>query len=152
MSKKGSSGFDKSFTSIIFTVKTKIQHFFFASLAVTVATCTPIDEGGTIPISTEICIEARHHDVPHPELNIFLKYNVDTFPGYYNEASWYDTMLVTDAAGRACVGPVPPGKHWIIGLGFDEHAQQLLPVFGRLPVVVDLEKKPKIDTILYLYE
>jgi hypothetical protein len=133
-------------------VKTKIPHYFLAALALYIGACNPIEEGDTIPISTEICIEARHHDVPHPELNIFLKYNVDTFPGYYNDASWYDTMLVTDAAGRACVGPVPPGKHWIIGLGFDEHAQQLLPVFGRLPVVVDLEKKPKIDTILYLYE
>ncbi len=114
--------------------------------------CTPNDEGNTIPLPTSICVQTKHHDIAQPNMTVFLKYNSDTFPGYTQPASFYDTMLTTDQNGRACVSPVPVGRHWIIALGVDEHAQQVLPIYGRLPVLIDLERKPKVDTIIYVYE
>ena len=114
--------------------------------------CIPDEEGQPIPLPTRICVTTKHHDRPIADMNIYFKYLCDTFPGYYQPASYYDTLVVSDKNGYACVGPVPIGKHWIIALGADEHAQQLLPVFGRLPVLVDLNQRIKIDTIVYLYE
>ena len=124
---------------------------FLLMVILAISACRPSEEP-TIPLPTSICIQTQHHEVPKPAINILIKYNSDTFPGYDQPVSFYDTLLVTDSNGRICVSPVPVGKHWIVALGFDEHAQQVLPVFGRLPVYIDLQNKPKVDTILYLYE
>ncbi len=114
--------------------------------------CRPTDEGGTLPLPTSICLTTKHHEIPVPGMNVLLKYNIDTFPGYYNPIEYYDTLLISDAQGRVCVGAVPLGKHWAVALGVDEHAQQIVPVYGRLPIVIDLEKRMKVDTVVYLYE
>lgn len=112
--------------------------------------CTPKEEE-FIPLPTSICIRAMHHDVPLPDVNLFFKYNTNDFPGYDQPATYYDTLIVTDAQGRGCISPVPPGKHWLVALGASEHGIPL-PVFGRMPIVIDLDRKPVVDTLLYMYE
>lgn len=113
--------------------------------------CHPVEEGGEIPLPTSICLQAMHHDVPVPDVNIFFKYHCEEFPGYDRPEHYYDTMLVSDASGRVCIAPVPPGKHWAVAFGASEHGIPL-PIFGSLPMTIDLKRKPTIDTMLFMYE
>ena len=113
--------------------------------------CRPEPDPLVLQIPTSLHLQMMHHAVPLPDVNVFLKYNCDTFPGYEQQTAYYDTVLVSDANGDISVSPVPPGHHWVVALGASEHGIPL-PVFGRMPIYIDLENRIKVDTMLYMYE
>ena len=113
--------------------------------------CRQAEEGDLVPLPTSVCLQTMHHDVPVPEVNVFFKFNCDTFPGYHHPADWFDTLVVSDAQGRTCLSPVAPGKHWAVAFGASEHGL-ILPIYGRFPFEINLDTRIKVDTFLYMYE
>lgn len=100
---------------------------------------------------TKICVRTLHHTVPIPNAIVYLKYNVDTFPGYYQPPSYYDASFRTGSDARGCLAPVPEGRHWIMAFGYDS---LYFPhyVYGSLRAEISLRYKPVLDTILYISE
>jgi hypothetical protein len=89
--------------------------------------------------------------VPVPHATVYVKYNVDTFPGYQQPAAYYDAELKTGADGRGCLAPVPEGRHWIVAFGHD--STHVPPeVYGSLRVEIDADHRAKIDTTMYVSE
>ena len=115
-----------------------------------VAACRP-EAPETIPYETQICVRTLHHTLPIPHATVYVKYNADTFPGYQQPPSYYDAVFETGADGRGCLAPVPEGRHWLVAFGYDS---LYFPhhVFGSLPVTIDLDARPTIDTTLYVSE
>jgi hypothetical protein len=115
-----------------------------------VASCRPIPSD-ELPLPTQICLRTMHHQQPIPNAIVYVKYNVDSFPGYGQEPSYYDASFRTDSKARGCLAPVPEGKHWLVAFGYDS---LYFPndVFGRIRLEISLNKTPKIDTILYISE
>lgn len=114
------------------------------------AACAPQGEE-LIPLPTEICVLTSHHGQEIPDAVVYLKYNVDTFPGYGQPPGYYDASFRTGSNGKGCIAPVPEGKHWLVAFGYDSlHYPH--DVFGSLPVHISLDGKPKLDTILYVSE
>jgi hypothetical protein len=113
--------------------------------------CRQAEEGDLVPLPTSVCLQTMHHDVPVPEVNVFFKFNCDTFPGYHQSADWFDTLVVSDALGKACISPVAPGKHWAVAFGASEHGL-LVPIYGRFPFEINLDTRIKVDTFLFMYE
>lgn len=113
--------------------------------------CRRAEEGDLVPLPTSVCLQTMHHDVPVPDVNVFFKFNCDTFPGYYHPAEWFDTLVVSNEQGRACIAPVAPGKHWAVAFGVSEHGL-IVPIYGRMPFEINLANRIKVDTFIYLYE
>lgn len=126
--------------------------FVFGCLSLCGMGCYPSESDIFIPIPTSICLRTMHHDVPQGDVFVYLKYGCDTFPGFDKAEDWYDTVLVSDVQGRVCVAPVPPGHHWAVALGASEHGNTPLPIYGRMPIWIDIDQKPKVDTAMYLFE
>jgi hypothetical protein len=104
-----------------------------------------------VPLPTKICVQTLHHTVPIPHAIIYLKYNVDTFPGYHQPPSYYDATFRTGADARGCIAPVPEGRHWLVAFGYDS---LYFPhyVYGSLRAEISLHYKPVLDTVLYISE
>lgn len=104
-----------------------------------------------IPLPTKICITTSHHGQPIPHAKVWLKYNADSFPGYQQQPSYFDTNFETDAAAKGCIGPVPEGWHWLVAFGYDSlHFPN--DVYGSMLVHISVARRPVIDTILYVSE
>jgi hypothetical protein len=136
-----------------FTFSRRLFPFLTVALAglIISGACQQAEEGDLVPLPTSVCLQTMHHDVPVPEVNVFFKFNCDTFPGYYHSADWFDTLVVSNEQGQACIAPVPPGKHWAVAFGVSEHGL-IVPIFGRMPFEINLENRLKVDTFIYLYE
>jgi hypothetical protein len=104
-----------------------------------------------VPLPTKICVRTLHHTVPIPNAIVYLKYNVDTFPGYHQPPSYYDASFRTGADARGCIAPVPEGRHWLVAFGYDS---LYFPhyVYGSLRAEISLRYKPVLDTALYISE
>lgn len=104
-----------------------------------------------VPLPTKICVRTLHHTVPIPNAIVYLKYNVDTFPGYYQQPSYYDASFRTGADAHGCIAPVPEGRHWLVAFGYDS---LYFPhyVYGSLRAEISLRYKPVLDTVLYISE
>jgi hypothetical protein len=104
-----------------------------------------------IPLPTRICVRTQHHHQPIPHAKIFIKYNSDSFPGYDKPASYFDQQVTTDANARACMEPVPEGRHWLVAIGYDS---LYFPhdVFGSMQIEIALGTMEKVDTIFYVSE
>jgi hypothetical protein len=124
--------------------------FFLTISTLFLLTCRP-DVPEEIPLPTQICLRTMHHNQPIPNAIVYVKYNVDTFPGYGQPPSYFDASFKTDSKAKGCLASVPEGKHWLIAFGYDS---LYFPndVFGRIRLEVSLNKTPKIDTILYISE
>ena len=104
-----------------------------------------------IPLPTKICIKTSHHGQAIPHAKVWLKYNIDTFPGYNNPFSYFDASFETGADGRGCIEPVPEGSHWLVAFGYDSlHFPN--HVYGSMRVNISVASKPVLDTILYVSE
>ncbi len=112
--------------------------------------CRPA-EPETILLPTKICIRAQHHGKRIPYAIVYVKYNADSFPGYEQPLSYYDTSFQVGADARGCLAPVPEGRHWLVAFGYDS---LYIPheVYGSLLVNVSLQTRPVVDTILYISE
>jgi hypothetical protein len=112
--------------------------------------CRPA-EPESIPLPTRIYIHTQHHQQPIPHATIFVKYNTDSFPGYDKPTSYFDKQFTTGADGRGCLEPVPEGRHWLIGFGYDS---LYFPhdVFGSMQLEIALGASEKVDTIFYVSE
>jgi hypothetical protein len=113
------------------------------------AACRPLPD--TVPLPTRICIKTQHHHQPIPDAVVYIKYNVDTFPGYDKPPSYFDDSFRTGKNARGCLEPVAEGRHWMISFGYDS---LYFPhhVYGSMRVEISLSKKPVLDTILYVSE
>lgn len=104
-----------------------------------------------IPINTSLSLKTVHHDVPAAEVNVFIKYNVAEFPGYDKQPQYFDTMLVSDDAGLIKISPVRPGRHWAVAFGASEHGI-VVPIYGSMPFLIDVDTRPVVDTFIYMTE
>ncbi len=106
-----------------------------------------------LPLPTEICVKTVHHGLPVKYTTVYLKYGVDTFPGYDKPASYFDASFRTGSNARGCIAPVPTGKLWLIAFGKDTiYTPPPYDVRGSMLVEISLDKKPKLDTILFVTE
>lgn len=114
--------------------------------------CRP-DPPTEIPLPTSICIQTQHHFKLIKDATVYLKYNVDSFPGYDHPASYYDASFRTGSDARGCIAPVPEGRHWLIAFGKDSlYVPPPYDVFGNLPITISLNGTAKLDTVLYVSE
>ncbi|TNE62132.1 MAG: hypothetical protein EP344_05390 [Bacteroidetes bacterium] len=122
----------------------------FLVLLATGLACRP-EPPERIPLPTEICLTTSHHNFPIPHATIYLKYNVDTFPGYDQPPGYFDATFQTGSNARGCIQAVPEGRHWAIGFGYDSlHYPH--NVFGSLRLEIALGARAKIDTTMYVSE
>jgi hypothetical protein len=106
-----------------------------------------------LPLPTQICVQTVHHGLPVKYTTVYLKYGVDTFPGYDKPASYYDASFRTGANAKGCIAPVPTGKLWLVAFGKDTiYTPPPYDVRGSMRIEISLDKKPKIDTVLYVSE
>jgi hypothetical protein len=104
-----------------------------------------------IPLPTKICVLTSHHGQPIPHANIWLKFNADSFPGYDQAPAYFDASFQTGADARACMEPVPTGKHWLIAFGYDSlHFPN--HVYGSMLVDISIPYRAVLDTVLYVSE
>lgn len=115
-----------------------------------IAACRPA-EPEYFPLPTRICVRTQHHHQPIPNATIYVKYNTDTFPGYDKPPAYFDKQFTTGTDARGCLEPVPEGRHWLIGFGYDSlyYPHQ---VFGSMQIEIALGSKEKVDTIFYVSE
>ena len=125
-------------------------HYFFLLIAGLFLQCTRPEET-LIPINTSLSLKTVHHDVPAVEVNVFIKYNVLEFPGYDKQPEYFDTMLVSDNDGRVKLNPVRPGQHWAVAFGASEHGI-VVPIYGSMPFLIDVDNHPAVDTFIYMTE
>ena len=98
--------------------------------------------------TTSIDFVTQHHSEIIPNIEIYVKYFTEDFPGF-EDLETYDTMIVSNAAGRASFKNFPLGHHWFVGFGFDEKIQE--QVYGALDITFNL-RNLQVDTILYVGE
>ncbi len=111
--------------------------------------CEPDIE--TVPLPTKICVQVKHHTWNIPDAKVYIKYNSDTFPGYDKGPAFFDAVFVVGKDAKGCLEPIPVGRHWLVARGYDS-LYTPHNVFGSLRVDISLDKKPKVDTILYVSE
>jgi len=104
-----------------------------------------------VPWPTKICVRTQHHTLPIPQTTVYVKYHTDTFPGYDKPPSYYNASFKTGSDGRGCLESIPEGNHWIVGIGYDS-LYYPHDVRGSMKVVISLDYKPVLDTILYVSE
>ena len=119
-------------------------------LLLAVAACRP-EAPTSLPLDTGVCVRTTHHTVPVPHTSVYVKYNVDTFPGYDQPPGYYDAVFTTGADGRGCLAPLPEGEHWVVAFGYDS---LYFPhdVYGSLRVTIDADSRPKVDTTMSVSE
>ena len=101
-------------------------------------------------ILNRTCVTTQHHDLIIGNIEVYVKYDATdfNFPGWEDLAE-YDTVFSTNSAGMGCIENLRTGKHWLVGLGFDEAIN--LPIKGRTFVEITFEE-PELDLILYVGE
>ena len=116
----------------------------------TAPSCRP-SASESIPLPTQICVRTQHHHQPIPQATVFIKFNADSFPGYDKPASYFDKQVITDADAKACLAPVPEGRHWLVCFGYDS---LYFPhdVFGSMQIEIVLGSREKVDTVFYVSE
>lgn len=118
--------------------------------SISIQSCRP-EEAEEIPINTSLTLKTVHHDVPAPMVNVFIKYNVYDFPGYDKQPDYFDTLLISDDSGRVKISPVRPGQHWAVAFGASEHGI-VVPIYGSMPFLIDVDNRPEVDTFIYMSE
>jgi hypothetical protein len=98
--------------------------------------------------TTTIDLVTQHHDEIIPNIDIYVKYFTTDFPGFDNLET-FDTILISNAAGRATLRNFPLGQHWFVGIGFDEKIKE--QVYGAMDITFNL-RNLTVDTILYVGE
>lgn len=119
------------------------------ALPVVLAACEPNVE--TVPLPTKICVKTQHHTWIIPSSTVYIKYNVDSFPGYNRPADYFDAVFKTGRDARGCFESIPEGRHWLVAYGYDS-LYWPHDVRGSLPFSISLDKQPVLDTILYVSE
>lgn len=102
-------------------------------------------------LPTEICVKTVHHMQPVPDAVVYVKYNLDTFPGYDKPAHFFDDVFYTGKNAHGCLRHVPEGRHWLVAYGYDS-LYYPHDVWGSLRIDIALDVRPKIDTLLYVSE
>ena len=125
-----------------------IPALLFLFFLFTLPTACNKDNTGPIFLSTKVCFKTQHHERAVSPIDVYIQYGATGFPGYEN-LSVFDTMIVTDEFGDVCFPSVPLGKHYVVGIGYDDLLQE--PVRGSLPFEITNLRVPW-DTILYISE
>ncbi|MCC7244273.1 MAG: hypothetical protein IT269_01220 [Saprospiraceae bacterium] len=126
-----------------------MRSFLLLCLLLLAASCEPdIEE---VPLPTGICITTQHHTWIVPHSRVYVKFNVESFPGYDRPPGYFDASFETGADARGCLNSVPEGRHWLIAFGYDS-LYWPHEVYGSMRAVISLDKKPYLDTIMYVSE
>ncbi|MFT4664198.1 MAG: hypothetical protein ACI8YQ_000899 [Polaribacter sp.] len=124
-----------------------IRSILFSLILLSIFSCTKDDP--TFPkTTTRVTFKTQHHERAVPFIDVYLKYDTDTFPGY-DDISIFDTMIVSDEYGDVTFPRIPVGKHWVVGFGKDEFLME--PVRGGLPFEIKDISMPW-DSSLYISE
>ena len=101
-------------------------------------------------ILNRTCVTTQHHELIVGNIDVYVKYDATdfNFPGWEDLAE-YDTLFTTNIEGKGCIENLPIGKHWLVGLGFDNQIN--LAIKGRAFVDISFEN-PEVDLILYVGE
>lgn len=101
-------------------------------------------------ILNQTCVTTQHHELIIGDIDVYVKYDATdfNFPGW-EDLTEYDTVFTTNAVGHGCINNLPIGKHWLVGLGFDNQINQAIK--GRAFVEISFEN-PEVDMILYVGE
>ena len=105
----------------------------------------------TVPLPTKICVKTQHHTWKIPDATVYVKYNVDSFPGYNQPPSYFDASFKTDKNAHGCLESVAEGRHWIICYGYDS-LYWPHEVRGSLRCTISIDAKPVLDTVMYVSE
>ena len=129
------------------------MHKLIAIVLITLAlpACRKQAETQFVPLPTSVHLRTMHHDIPVAAVNVFIKYNAAEFPGYDKAAAYFDTVLVSDINGKVELHPVQQGHHWAVAFGSSEHGIPL-PIYGSMPLFIDADKHPGVDTSIYMFE
>lgn len=120
---------------------------YFIFLFCFLTACNKPSEGEIIQNDTTLCMTTKHHDETVPDLEIYLKYGQNEFPGY-SEFD-YDTMFVIGDNGRGCIEDLPYGQYWLMTKGPD--LAWGADVFGSM--FLELSRfEAEIDTVLVVNE
>ena len=96
-------------------------------------------------IGTEVTLVTMHHERGLPNIKVYIKYNVDSFPGY-TDLSLFDTSFVSNDLAEVTFPTVPVGHHWFVGFGTDELLNE--PVRGSVPMKIHNNFQPRDSVIL----
>lgn len=106
-----------------------------------------------LPLPTSICVRTLHHGLAVKNVTVYAKFGVDSFPGYDKPASYYDDVFKTGKDARGCLESVPEGKIWLVAFGKDSiYTPPPYDVRGSVLVTISIDKKPKLDTTLFVSE
>ena len=121
--------------------------FLFLPILCFVLACKKSD---SLRVLNQTCVTTQHHELIIGDIDVYVKYDATdfNFPGWEDLAE-YDTVFSTNAVGRGCITNLPIGRHWLVGLGFDNQINQAIK--GRAFLDVSFET-PEIDMILYVGE
>ena len=128
-----------------------MRHLIFTILSLlSFAYCRP-EAPEEVPLPTKICIKTQHHHQPIPKAAVYIKYNAVAFEGYDRPPSYYDKTFLTGPDAKACIAPVPEGRHLLVAFGYDS---LYFPhhVYGSMWLDISLGRRPVADTILYVSE
>lgn len=122
--------------------------FFWSGLVTLFCACQKNDAAPRILNRT--CVTTQHHELIIGNIDVYIKYDATdfNFPGYEDLAE-YDTVFATNPEGLGCISNLPTGRHWFVGLGFDEIIN--LPIKGRRFVDISFDT-PEQDLILFVGE
>lgn len=113
-----------------------------------ISACKKDDPPEFFSIGAEVCLVTLHHERGLPDIRVFIKYNVDSFPGY-SDMSIYDTSFVSNDLAEVCFPTVPRGHHWFVGFGLDSLLNE--PVRGSVPMEL-YDNFQSRDSIIYVSE
>jgi len=99
------------------------------ALVIGTSSCKDKSSPSTIALGSELCLATLHHEQGLPDVTVYIKYNQIEFPGY-DDLSIYDDSVISDEFAEACFEKVPPGKHWCVGVGYDNFHDE--PIRGSV--------------------
>lgn len=119
-------------------------------LALFISGCKKKDTVTPVTSKIILAVSVKHHDVPVPQLPVYIKFNTSSYPG--RDSTKYDVRKLTDNAGMVYFPNIIPGNHYIYGYGYD--ADWGMNVIGYHPLIVTSSSvvNDTVRTLLYVSE
>ncbi|MEL6988079.1 MAG: hypothetical protein AAGK97_09625 [Bacteroidota bacterium] len=79
----------------------------------------------------DVELTVKHHEIVQPNISIYLKKDVITFPGF--DTLDYDQVKKSNDEGIVEYNNLKPGNYYLLGLGWDG----IDSVYGHQPLVLN---------------